>query len=125
MSISYPHLPPESNPSTHQRHLEFFTSPSALLEAFPSSKPKLILAVPDTLSHGSSRSLFADFASVRGNVVVLTTRGGEPDALSRILFDKWNGAQKDEEKFGKGKVGSIITLNDSLHMKVRRFVSYD
>ncbi|KDQ20588.1 hypothetical protein BOTBODRAFT_100390 [Botryobasidium botryosum FD-172 SS1] len=100
------------------RHLEFYSSPAALVETYPSSKPKLILSVPDNLSYGSSRSLFADFVSVPGNVVVLTARGGEPDSLAAILFSKWNAGQSEEERFGKGRVGSLVELNEGLHLKM-------
>jgi cleavage and polyadenylation specificity factor subunit 2 len=95
------------------RHLELFPSPAALLHTYPSSKPKLILAVPTSLSHSSSRSLFADFASVPGNVVVLTTRP-EPGTLGGILFDTWNEAQPADSEYGKGKMGRVIEGKDEM-----------
>ena len=78
------------------RHLEFFSSPTALLQTYPSfptssnpsPKPKLILAVPASLSHGPSRELFAEFAKVPGNLVVLASVG-ETGSLSRSLFERW------------------------------------
>lgn len=82
-----------------RRHLEFFSSPFALLQTYPSfptssnptPKPKLILAVPGSLSHGPSRELFAEFAKVSGNLVVLTSMG-ETGSLSRSLFERWASA---------------------------------
>jgi cleavage and polyadenylation specificity factor subunit 2 len=101
-------------------HLEFFSSPAALTATYPSSKPKLILAVPTSLSHGSSRALFADFASVRDNVVLLTSRS-EEGTLCRLLLDKWDQRQKDDERWDKGNIGSVIELDESIHIKVSIF----
>ncbi|KZW03719.1 hypothetical protein EXIGLDRAFT_600182 [Exidia glandulosa HHB12029] len=97
------------------RHLEFFTSYAQLLSTYPSSKPKLILAVPQNLSHGSSRAIFTDFAAVQGNVVVLTSRG-EAGTLARHLFDKWNNAQAPGEKYGSGGAGAPITLDETMKL---------
>ncbi|TFY83336.1 hypothetical protein EWM64_g677 [Hericium alpestre] len=59
------------------RHLEFFTSPQQLTETYSSKDPKLILAVPASLSYGPSRVLFSDFAAVPDNVILLTSKGEE------------------------------------------------
>lgn len=98
-------------------HLEFFSSPAALTATYPSSKPKLVLAVPASLSHGSSRALFADFASVRDNVVLLTSRS-EEGTLSHSLLDKWNERQGDDERWDKGSIGSVIELDETINIKV-------
>ena len=79
---------------------------------------KLILAVPATLSHGPSRALFSDFAAVAGNVVLLTSRG-EPRTLTRILFDRWNDAQSPDKRWGQGKIGTMITLQGPIQLRVR------
>ena len=87
------------------------------MSTYPSSKPKLILAVPQSLSHGSSRAMFADFAAIPGNVVLLTCRG-EPETLSRHLFDRWNEGQEGTGKYGGGAVGQTIQVDESIQLKV-------
>jgi cleavage and polyadenylation specificity factor subunit 2 len=105
--------------STISRHLEFFPNPQALLQTYSSKDPKLIIAVPASLSHGPSRNLFVDFAVVPDNVVLLTGRG-EEGSLGRALFDKWNDRQRVDDKWDKGKIGSNIMLDGGLRMKVSR-----
>jgi Cft2 family RNA processing exonuclease len=99
------------------RHLEFFPSPQALLQTYSSKSPKLILAVPASLSHGPSRHLFTEFAAVPDNVVLLTGRG-EEGTLGRILFNKWNYVQRGDDKWDKGKIGRNIMLDGMLKLKV-------
>src|SRR6266581_8096979 len=99
------------------RHLEFFPNPQVLLETYSSKDPKLILAVPASFSHGPSRSLFADFATVPGNVILLTGRG-EKGTLGRVLFERWNKSQRTEDKWDKGKLGSNVMLGGSLGLRV-------
>ena len=99
------------------RHLEFFPNPQVLLEMYSSKDPKLILAVPASFSHGPSRSLFADFAAVPGNVILLTARG-EEGTLGRMLFERWNKSQRAEDKWDKGKLGSNVMLDGSLELRV-------
>ena len=105
-----------------RRHLEFFMSPQALMQTYSSKDPKLILAVPASLSHGPSRALFADFATVPDNVVLLTARG-EEGTLGRVLFDKWNNSQRAEDKWDKGKIGSNIMMDGVLQLQVTCFFS--
>lgn len=99
------------------RHLEFFLNPQALVQKYSSKEPKLILAVPASLSHGPSRSLFADFAAVPDNVILLTNRG-EEGTLSHILFDRWNSSQRGDDTWDKGKIGSNVMMDGSLHLRV-------
>ncbi|KAF9453040.1 hypothetical protein P691DRAFT_802418 [Macrolepiota fuliginosa MF-IS2] len=99
------------------KHLEFFPNPQALLQTYSSKDPKLILAVPASLSHGPSRNLFADFAAVPDNVVLLTSRG-EQGTLGRALFEKWNDRQRGDDKWNKGKIGSNIMMDGTLQMKM-------
>jgi hypothetical protein len=103
--------------SSFSRHLEFFPNPQVLLETYSSKDPKLILAVPASFSHGPSRSLFADFAAVPDNVILLTGRG-EEGTLGRILFERWNKSQRTEDKWDKGKLGSSVMLDGSLDLRV-------
>lgn len=100
------------------RHLEFFPNPQSLIQKYSSKDPKLILAVPASLSHGPSRNLFCDFAAVPDNVVLLTGRS-EEGTLGRILFDRWNDAQRADDKWDKGKIGRNIMLDGSLKLSVR------
>jgi cleavage and polyadenylation specificity factor subunit 2 len=87
-----------------RRHLEFFPNPQALLQTYSSKDPKLILAVPASLSHGPSRHLFQDFAAVPDNVVLLTSRG-EERTLARALFVKWDDSQHLRTNGTKAKSG--------------------
>ncbi|KAG6337224.1 hypothetical protein ID866_1854 [Astraeus odoratus] len=100
------------------RYLEFFLNPQSLMQTYSSKEPKIILAVPASLSHGPSRSLFADFAAVPDNVVLLTARG-EEGTLSRILFDRWNSSQRDTDKWDKGKIGNNVMMDGALQLKMR------
>lgn len=99
------------------RHLEFFPNPQALLQTYSSKAPKLILAVPANLSHGPSRALFADFAAVPDNVVLLTSVS-EEGTLGRVLFDKWNDSQRPDDKWDKGKIGSNVMMDGMLRLRV-------
>ena len=89
-----------------------------MLHTYSSKDPKLILAVPLSLSHGPSRTIFSEFANVAYNVVLLTSRG-EEGTLSQILFDKWNEQQRAEDKWDKGKTGSNIMMDDTMSLEVR------
>ncbi|KAL0949343.1 hypothetical protein HGRIS_009413 [Hohenbuehelia grisea] len=99
------------------KHLEIFPNPEAMMQRYSSKDPKLILAVPASLSHGPSRHLFSEFAAIPDNVVLLTGRG-EPGTLSRVLFDKWNDAQRPEDKWDKGKIGRNIMMDGVIRIKV-------
>ncbi|KAH9849995.1 beta-lactamase-like protein [Lenzites betulinus] len=99
------------------RHLEFFPSPQLLMQTYSSKEPKLILAVPATLSHGPSRSLFSQFAEIPDNVVLLTGRS-EPGTLGRLLFDKWNNSQREEAKWDRGRIGSNIMMDGELRLEM-------
>lgn len=99
------------------RHVEYFLSPHSLMQTYSSKDPKLILAVPATLSHGPSRALFAQFAEIPDNVVLLTGRG-EPGTLGRRLFDKWNNSQREEAKWDRGRIGSNIMMDGVLRLEV-------
>nr|GAT58188.1 predicted protein [Mycena chlorophos] len=100
------------------KYLEFFPNPQALIQRYPSSDPKVILAVPASLSHGPSRNLFTSFAAVPNNVVLLTSRS-EEGTLGRLLFDKWNDRQRAEDKWDKGRIGSNIMMDGNLNLAIR------
>jgi cleavage and polyadenylation specificity factor subunit 2 len=99
------------------RRLEFFSNPQALLATYSSRDPKLILAVPASLSHGPSRSLFSSFAAVPDNVVLLTSRGDE-GTLARQLFDRWDAAQRGEDRWDNGRIGRNIMLDGPLTLEM-------
>ncbi|KAI0269081.1 hypothetical protein BGY98DRAFT_1101243 [Russula aff. rugulosa BPL654] len=82
------------------KHLEFFPNSQVPLETYSSKYLKLILAV--RFSHSPSRSLFADFAAVPDNVMLLTGLGKE-GTLGRMLLDCWNKSQRAEERWDLGK----------------------
>ncbi|KAF8914167.1 beta-lactamase-like protein [Gymnopilus junonius] len=103
------------------KHLEFFPNPQALLQTYSSKDPKLILAVPASLSHGPSRHLFTDFAAVPDNVILLTGRS-EEGTLGRALFDKWDSSQRPEDKWDKGKIGRNVMMDGSIKLKISRKV---
>ncbi|KAH9811778.1 beta-lactamase-like protein [Melampsora americana] len=69
------------------RNLRFFNSIEALERETPALQPKLILAVPLTMSYGFSRRLFTKHVGKPGNLVVLTSMG-EKDSLTRWLADR-------------------------------------
>jgi cleavage and polyadenylation specificity factor subunit 2 len=77
----------------------------------------VILTVPATLSHGYSRSLFIDFARSPNNVVVLTGMSDE-GTLARWLWGEWNEQQAVGEKWGQGKVGNVVQLNETVALQV-------
>ncbi|KAF8450500.1 beta-lactamase-like protein [Boletus edulis BED1] len=99
------------------KYLSFFLNPQALVQKYSSKEPKLIIAVPASLSHGPSRSLFADFAAVPDNVILLMNRG-EEGTLARMLFDRWNSSQRGDDTWDKGKIGSNVMMDGSLHLRM-------
>ncbi|KAG7096747.1 hypothetical protein E1B28_004159 [Marasmius oreades] len=99
------------------KHLEFFPNPQALIQKYSSKDPKLILAVPASLSHGPSRQLFCNFAAIPDNVVLLTGRS-EEGTLGRVLFNMWNESQRSETKWDKGKIGSNIMMDGVLKLQM-------
>jgi cleavage and polyadenylation specificity factor subunit 2 len=88
-----------------------------MIDKFSSREPKLILAVPASLSHGASRSVFADFAAIEGNVVVLTEQA-ERGTLNRFLMDRWEAGQEDSQRWGNGSLGEPIILDRPLELEV-------
>ncbi|KAJ7683990.1 beta-lactamase-like protein [Mycena rosella] len=100
------------------KHLEFFPNPQALIQRYSSTDPKLILAVPASLSHGPSRNLFVNFAAIPNNVVLLTSRS-EEGTLGRILFDKWNDRQRADDKWDRGKIGSNIMMDGGINLVMK------
>ncbi|KAI6130362.1 beta-lactamase-like protein [Pisolithus croceorrhizus] len=77
------------------------TIQQSLMHTYSSKEPKIILAVPASLSH-------ADFAAVPDNVVLLTGRG-EEGTLARLL---------DTDKWDKGKIGSNVMMDGVLQLKM-------
>ncbi|KAJ7781055.1 beta-lactamase-like protein [Mycena metata] len=100
------------------KYLEFFPNPQSLIQRYSSTDPKLILAVPASLSHGPSRHLFANFAAIPNNVVLLTSRS-EEGTLGRILFNKWNDAQRADDKWDKERIGSNIMMDGAITLVMK------
>ncbi|TIB07369.1 hypothetical protein E3P77_03933 [Wallemia ichthyophaga] len=99
--------------------LNIFTSVDALEATHPNT-PKVVLAVPLSMSYGSSRRLFSSFASTPGNAVVLTSRG-MTGSLARDIFDRWNSRQGDSQ-WGSGRLGAMVhgdwRVNITQHSKI-------
>ena len=73
--------------------------------------------VPASLSHEPSRLLFADFAAVPDDVILLTGQG-EKGMLGHMLFEHWNNSQRPEDKWDKGKLGNSMMLDGSLELRL-------
>lgn len=99
------------------RHVQFFATPTDLMQAYPLSRPKLVLAIPPSMSHGPSRWLFTAMASGEGNVILLTSQG-EDGTLSRELFEAWSHSQMDDRRYGSGKIGSISRVDRRVSLEV-------
>ena len=50
--------------------------------------------------------------------MVLLTSRSEEGTLSCSLFDRWNQRQGDDERWDKGNIGSVIELDEMIHIKV-------
>ena len=103
------------------RFVEIFPNPAALTQRYASGDPKLILAIPASLSHGASRAVFVDFAQQENSVVLLTGRG-EEGTLGRQLFEQWNSFQREEYKWDRGKIGNNVMMDGVMHLRVRSFM---
>lgn len=50
---------------------------------------------------------------------MLLTGRSEEGTLGRILFDRWNDAQREDAKWDRGKIGSNVMMDGALRLKVR------
>lgn len=105
-----------SHSLTLVRSLELFASPDALLKRYGSKDPKVIIAVPVSLSNGSSRQIFSEFALIPDNIVLLTSRA-QQGTLGERLFETWSSRQEETERWDKGKIGKPIQLSGSMKLK--------
>ena len=103
--------------SNDSRHIQFFSSPTELLQRHPLMRPKVILAVPPSLSHGPSRWLFTVMAGTEGNVILLTSMG-EENTLSREVYDTWAAGQDAAALWGRGRVGHLHDLSGEKQLEV-------
>lgn len=103
-------------------NLRIYSTIEELNSDIPADVPKTILTVPSTLSHGFSRSLFIDFAKSPNNVVVLTGMSDD-GTLARWLWSHWNEKQPEGEKWGAGKVGSVVQMDETIPLEVSRSLS--
>lgn len=99
------------------RHVQFFLNTTDLLQTYPLTRPKLVLAVPPTMSHGPSRFLFTAMANTEGNVIMLTGRS-EEQTLARDLYNRWERSQTTGSKWGEGKIGHLTQLEGKLQVEV-------
>ncbi|WVF69249.1 hypothetical protein IAT40_004025 [Kwoniella sp. CBS 6097] len=99
------------------RHVQCFATPGDLLQTYPSMRPKLVLAIPPTMSHGPSRFLFTAMANAEGNVILLTSRS-EAGTLARELYERWEKNQEDTAKWGHGRIGKIGFLDGQLKVEM-------
>lgn len=92
-----------------------------LMHAHPLNRPKLVLAIPPSMSHGPSRWLFTAMASTEGNVVLLTSRG-EDGTLARKLYDAWQQRQQQNKEWQQdaGKIGSASRVDQQVSLEVSR-----
>ena len=100
-----------------RRHVQFFSSPTELLTGHPLMRPKVVLAIPPTMSHGPSRWLFTAMAGTEGNVILLTNRG-EDNTLSREIYDAWAAGQDETALWGRGRVGHLQDLSGNMQLEV-------
>jgi cleavage and polyadenylation specificity factor subunit 2 len=101
-------------------HIQFFASPAHLLQTYSSRDPKLIIAVPYSMSFGPSRSIFAEhgIGVGEGNLVLLI-RKGENGTWAHALWDKWNIGQRTAEDVEMSKnVGHTVRLVEDVTLKV-------
>ncbi|GAA5860663.1 hypothetical protein JCM3774_006244 [Rhodotorula dairenensis] len=103
-------------------NLRIFSSLAEIGTAIPPAVPKLILTVPSTLSYGYSRALFLDFARNPLNLVLLTGLS-EPGTLARWLAKEiWEPQQDVGAKYGQGKVGKEVKMDQIIELEMRRKV---
>ncbi|SNX83866.1 related to CFT2 - subunit of the mRNA cleavage and polyadenlylation factor [Melanopsichium pennsylvanicum] len=100
------------------KYVKVYSSLQAMDEAIPKDQPKVILAVPPSMTHGPSRRLLARFAANPNDVVVLISRG-EPGSLCRQLWDAWNGGQAKGFLWSQGKIGDAIVPNTKVHFELK------
>lgn len=106
-----------SAPFVSFSHLRFYDSVEALTATYPASRPKLVLAIPPSMSHGPSRSLFTQYADNTRTLVVLTSRG-VPGTLGGDLFEMWNSRQERGRKAGEGAAGKPIEVREKMDLQV-------
>ncbi|ORX40182.1 putative cleavage and polyadenylation specificity factor subunit [Kockovaella imperatae] len=99
------------------RHIQFYSSPTELMHAHPLMRPKVVLAIPPTLSHGPSRWLFTAMAGTEGNVVLLTSRG-EENTLARDIYNIWAAGQDATALWGRGRVGHLQDLIGNMQLEM-------
>ena len=102
---------------TKRRHVRFYPTAASFLASPHLDQPKVILAVPPNLSHGSSRKLLTTFAENPGNVLLLTAMS-EQGTLGDDLFKMWNDRQTEVDKWGNGRVGEIVRVRQEVPVQV-------
>ncbi|GAA5902829.1 cleavage polyadenylation factor subunit CFT2 [Sporobolomyces salmoneus] len=103
-------------------NLKIFTSLDELNSTIPPEVPKLVLTVPSTLSYGYARALFIDFSRRPENLIILTEQT-QRGSLSRWLVEEvWEQGQEDGVKYGQGKVGKEVQMDQQVEIEMNRKV---
>lgn len=99
------------------KFLRIFSSLQAMDEALSPSDAKVVLAWPPSLTHGPARKLVARIASNDKDVIVLTGKG-EPNSLTRQIFDEWENRQNGNARPGVGNVGEPVQGDCKLEIEI-------
>lgn len=99
------------------QYLRIFSSLAAMDEVVAPSDAKVVLAWPPSMTHGASRKLLARMAGNEKDVVILTQHG-QPGSLGRDLFEKWESKQDPSAKWGGGKVGKSVQVNEDISLSI-------
>ena len=100
------------------KYVKVFASLQAMDDAIPPDQPKVVLAVPPSMTHGPSRRLLSRFAANPNDAIVLVSRG-EPGSLCRQLWDSWAAHQAKGFTWFSGKLGEPVVPNTALHFELK------
>jgi cleavage and polyadenylation specificity factor subunit 2 len=98
------------------RNLEFFARPEHLIKKYSSRDPKVIIAVPFSMSYGPARKIFVEngIGEGHGNLVLLT-RQDQSESWASNLIRRWS----DEQPATTDSIGTMIPLEEQQTLKVR------
>lgn len=101
--------------------LRYYSSVESFRSALAPSQAKVVLATPPSLTHGLSQHLLSEFLGDPDALVLLTGRG-EPQSITRTLWDRWNAQQSDPSAWMHGRVGVPTSVGGHFAYEVRRKV---
>lgn len=99
------------------QYLRIFSNLAAMDEVVSPSDAKVVLAWPPSLTHGPSRKLFTRMAGNEKDVVILTQHG-QAESLGRELYEMWESKQELSARWGRGKVGNAVQMNETMELEV-------